>query len=179
MPEIENHLVLTAVGPWRDRLSIDLLKAIRDRGCEVRDCRVAPIADSYAACLLITGNWSSVGKLETALPGLAEKLGISLQFLRSKERDQRGDMRPFAAELSAPQQPDLLMAVLDFFHGNDVVATEIVCQDYESSHTGAAMCNIQLVLFVPTTQHPPALRESFMDLCDELNADGILDPMKN
>ncbi len=179
MPEINNHLVLSVVGPWRDRLTVDLLKAIRDRGCEVKECRVTPIADAITGCVLITGNWSSVGKLETALPNLAEKLGVQLQFHRTADREDRPDMRPFAVDLNVPQQPDLLVNVIDFFASQDVVVTELVHQDYETSQTSAPMTNIQLVVLVPITQHPPALREAFMDFCDDINADGILDPIKH
>jgi glycine cleavage system transcriptional repressor len=52
-------------------------------------------------------------------------------------------------------------------------------QKYQSTHTGAGMVSVQMVLHVPVNQHPQALRESFMDLCDDLNADGMLDPIKS
>jgi glycine cleavage system transcriptional repressor len=35
-----------------------------------------------------------------------------------------------------------------------------------------------MVCHVPVSQHPQALREAFMDLCDDLNADGMMDPIK-
>jgi len=56
---------------------------------------------------------------------------------------------------------------------------EISAQAYESGFTGAPMCSIHLALQVPMTQHPQSLREAFMDLCDDLHADGMLDPIKS
>ena len=78
----------------------------------------------------------------------------------------------------APQQADLLVHLLEFFQAQDVLVPEMNTQKYQSGHTGASMCSVQLVLHVPVNQHPQALRESFMDLCDDLNADGMLDPIQ-
>ena len=68
--------------------------------------------------------------------------------------------------------------LLEFFGSQDVQVAEMNSQKYSSGHTGASMCSVQMVLHVPVNQHPQALRESFMDLCDDLNADGMLDPIK-
>lgn len=178
MPEIDNHLVISAIGPWRDDLAAKLLGAIRERGCEVRDGRINPLGDTLSAQLLVSGNWSSVGKLETGLPKLAEALEVKIESLRTKDRGDRPEMRPFAVEINAPQQTELLIHLLDFFAGQDSVVAELVCQDYSAGQTGARMVNIQMVVLVPLTQQPPALREAFMDVCDELHADGLLDPIK-
>ena len=78
----------------------------------------------------------------------------------------------------APQDPNLLVNILEFFQHQDVEVVEISTQKYQSTYTGAEMASVQMVLHVPVNQHPQALRESFMDLCDDLNADGMLDPIK-
>ena len=73
---------------------------------------------------------------------------------------------------------NLLVNILEFFQHQDVMVVEISTQKYQSTYTGAEMASVQMVLHVPVNQHPQALRESFMDLCDDLNADGMLDPIK-
>ena len=88
------------------------------------------------------------------------------------------DFRPYAVDVIAPQQPDLLVHLLEFFSAQGVQSPEISSQKYASTHTGASMCSVQMVCHVPVSQHPQALRESFMDLCDDLNADGMMDPIK-
>lgn len=178
MPEIDNHLVISAIGPWRDKLASELLAAIRKRGCEVLDGRIIPLGDALSAQLLVAGNWSSIGKLETGIPKLAQALEVKIECLRTKDKIERPELRPFAVDINAPQQTDLLVHLLDFFAGQETVVAELVCQDYTADQTGARMVNIQLVVLVPVAQQPPALREAFMDLCDELHADGLLDPIK-
>lgn len=166
------------MAPYRERLAGDLISAVTKRGCEVADCRIAPLGRQFCAALLLTGNWSALGKLESALPGLAEQLGLQLQFAHTETAAQPNNYRPYAAEIVAPQHSDLMAELLTFFGTQDVPVTEIAAQTYESGYTGAAMCNIHMTLLVPLNQHPQTLREAFMDLCDDLHADGLLDPIK-
>lgn len=179
MPDINKHLIINAIGPWRDDLFQQLIREIRDRGCEILDSRMSILGAAFSAQLMVAGNWSSVGKLETALPAISEKLDLNVSGLRTQDRQERPDTRPFAIDLNAPQQPDLLPAVIEFFAQQECVIAELVCQDYSAGQTGARMVNVQLVVLVPITAQPPALRESFMDVCDDLNADGIFDPIKS
>lgn len=176
---MRKNLALTALAPDRERLASDLISAVTKRGCEIADCRIAPLGGQFCGALLLTGDWSALGKLESALPGLAEQLGLQVQFAHTEAPAPEGDTRPYAAEIVAPQQRDLLLELLAFFGSQDMRVTEISAQTYQSGYTGAAMCNVHLTLLVPLNQHPQTLRESFMDLCDDLHADGLLDPIKS
>lgn len=179
MPDINKHLIINALGPWRDTHCQQLMREIRERGCEILDSRLCMLGEAFSAQLMIAGNWSSVGKLETALPAISDKLDLQITGLRTQDRTDRPETRPFAIDINAPQQPDLLPALVDFFAQQGCVVAEMVCQDYAAGQTSARMVNLQLVVLVPITAQPPALRESFMDVCDELNADGIFDPIKS
>lgn len=179
MPETRKYLSLVALASDRDQLASELIGAVDQRGCEVVECRLSPVGRQAAAVLLISGNWSAVGKLESALPGLAEQMGLQIHCAHSDLAEASREFRPYVAELIAPQQAGLLGDLVNFFAPQDVRVTEINAQTYESTHTGASLCNVHLALQVPLNQHPQALRESFMDLCDELHADGMLDPVKS
>lgn len=172
------YLSISVLAPPRPQIGLELFRAIRERGGEVEDCRIAPLGDRLTVNLIVSGNWSTLGRLETALPGVAEKLELQVRFERCGPREQNPEFRPYAADVIAPQQADLLVNLLEFFKGQDVIVAEMSSQKYSSGHTGAFMCSVQMVLHVPVNQHPQALRESFMDLCDDLNADGMLDPIK-
>ncbi|MEN8720985.1 MAG: ACT domain-containing protein [Oceanococcaceae bacterium] len=175
----KNQLLLWAVGPWQDSHLSELLHALSERGCESHDLRISQLQEGFAAQMVVGGNWSAVGKLETALPSIAEKLGVEMGAIRIPPRVPRADQRPFAVELTAPQQPDLFPALVGFFAHQGVSVIEAVCQPYEAHLSTAPMVNMQVVLMVPTTAQPPALREAFMDFCDDYHADGIFDPIKS
>lgn len=179
MPANDSLLSISVLARPRPQLPLELFRAINERGGEVEDCRIAPVGELLTANMVVSGNWSALGRLETALPGIAEKLGFQVRFQRCGAREPMPDFRPYAADVIAPRQPALLVHLLEFFHSQDVEVPEMTTQRYVSSYTGAGMCSVQMVLHVPVNQHPQALRESFMDLCDDLNADGMLDPIKS
>ena len=179
MPHTQHLLSIAMHVPQRADLSRSLVTEIANRGCNILECRVHPVGDQFAATLLVGGNWSSLGRLETALPAIASELGLTAQCTRSAPRPDDTKMRPYAVEIIAPQEAGLLRDVLDFFRSHESAVVEIVAQHYDAAQTGAALASLQMVVHVPISAHPPALRESFMDLCDELHADGLLDPIKN
>ena len=179
MPSTRKHLALVAIAAQRERLATDLIGAIEKRGCQIAECRIAPLGRQFSACLLLTGNWSALGKLESALAGLAESLDMRLLAEHTEMPAPAEDYRPYAAEVIAPQQNALIGEILGFFAAQDVRVVEINAQSYASGFTGADMSSINLALQVPLNQHPQTLREAFMDLCDDLHADGLLDPIKS
>lgn len=178
MPEIKKYLSIVALGENRDKLARDLVGAIARRGCEIAECRITPLGDHFSASLLLCGNWSAMGKMESALPGLAEHLELAIQFQHARPAEPARAFRPYAAEVVAPQQPRLLGELLDFFTDQGANVIEVSAQAYESGLTSAPMCTMHLALQVPLDHHPQTLRDAFMDVCDDLHADGLLDPIK-
>jgi len=178
MPEIKKYLSVVALGAHRDKLAQDLISAIGQRGCDIAECRITPLGDQFSACILLAGNWSAMGKMESALPGLAEHLGLAIQYAHTRPADPEPEYRPYAAEVVAPQQPKLLSELTGFFADQDVRVHEASVQAYQSGLTGAEMCTVHMSLQVPVNHHPQTLRDAFMDICDDLHADGLLDPIK-
>lgn len=179
MPETSNLLAFTVIGAEREGQVTELVRAVLDRSCEIVECRLAHLGASLTASFVVTGNWSTLGRLETALPALAERLSLKLQAQRTENAPPQNTTRPYAVEVVAPRRTDLLNHLLAFFDAQEVRVREVVTQAYASGYTGAEMCNVHLVVHVPVDQHPQALRDAFMDLCDELNADGMFDPIKS
>lgn len=179
MPKANHLLAISILGPVRDGLMDKLVRLILERGGELSDCRMARLGDTVAVNCLVAGDWSALGRLEAALPGLAQQFDARTLFYRTESRAAAPDYRPYHVDVVAPHTADLVAQLLGFFTNQGVIATEINTQRYDSSYTGAPMCNLQMSVNVPVSQHPPALREAFMDLCDELNADGIMDPVKH
>tara|TARA_B100002052_G_scaffold296380_1_gene324661 strand:- start:2042 stop:2581 length:540 start_codon:yes stop_codon:yes gene_type:complete len=178
MPEIKKYLSLVALGSARERLAHDLIGAVARRGCAVEECRITPLGDHFSAVMLIAGNWSAMGKMESALPGLAEQLGLSVHFEHTQPSEPATEFRPYAAEVVGPQQSRMLGELVAFFSEQDVRIHELSVQTYEAGMTGALMSTVHMSLQVPLNQHPQTLRDAFMDVCDDLNADGLLDPIK-
>lgn len=176
--DIRKNMVLTALGPGNNGVTEGLIRAVEKRGCEIVECRIHPAGQHLAATLVLAGNWSALGKLESALGHLARHLNLDISAQHTDAPRPAPDYCEYSAEVTAPQHGRLLGELLRFFRSQEVHVVEVAARAYNSMHTGAGMCSVQLSLHVPLAQHPQSLRESFMDLCDDLHADGLLDPVK-
>src|SRR5699024_5148912 len=102
MPEIKKYLSVAVLGAHRDRLAYDLIQAIAHRGCEILECRITPLGSHFSASMLLAGNWSAMGRMESALPGLADYFDLSIQFEHTRMATPSPESRPYAAEVIAP-----------------------------------------------------------------------------
>src|SRR5699024_1594198 len=94
MPVIKKHLCLVALGHSRERLAADLVNAVARCGCNISDCRITPLGTHFAASLMHSGNWSAMAKMESALPGVAEDLGLAVQYEYGEPGVDAAEYRP-------------------------------------------------------------------------------------
>ena len=87
-------------------------------------------------------------------------------------------MVSYTVDVVCLDQPGVLHALSGFFSSRGIDIGDITTRTYNAAHTGAPMFSVYMVVHIPTRVHIAALREEFMDLCDHLNLDAILEPMK-
>lgn len=163
-----------AVAPF-DRL----LSAISERDASVSLCHITRHGQSAVMSLSVAGHWGALGRIETAMPALADQLGLKVQLFRTQAEAPKRPFRPYAVELYAPQQAELPPAFIEFFLSQDVEIRDLSASTYRSGISGGDLMNLSLILDVPLDIAPHTLREGFMDLCDDMRADGVLDPIKS
>jgi glycine cleavage system transcriptional repressor len=66
-----------------------------------------------------------------------------------------------------------------FFASRSIDIIEVSTRGYPAAHTGAPMFAVQMIINVPSKLQVAQLREEFMDFCDSLNLDAILEPVKS
>ena len=49
---------------------------------------------------------------------------------------------------------------------------------YAAAHTGTPMFSVRMSIGIPANIHIAALRDEFMDFCDSMNIDAVLEPIK-
>jgi glycine cleavage system transcriptional repressor len=49
---------------------------------------------------------------------------------------------------------------------------------YAAAHTGTPMFSVHMTVGIPADVHIASLREEFMDFCDSMNLDAVLEPLK-
>lgn len=155
-----------------------LAEQATNAGCNLIEARETPLGDRTAIALLADGSWDAIVRLEQAL----ERLGTQLQASVVGERVQptlaAADRIPYAVDVSCADKPGVLSALIEFFTERDVVIMELTARSYQTTHTGAWVFTVQMNVGLPQDMHIAGIREEFMDFCDGLNLDAILEPIK-
>ena len=176
---MKQYIAISAIGNDRVGLVHDLSKVIADCGGNISESRMTALGSEFAVLMLIAGNWHSVARIETELKKLAETSGITLQVRRTDERAVREDQVPYSVDVVCLDQAGIVSALSGFFAARGIDISEMNTRSYPAPHTGAPMFGVFMIISVPSTIHLGALREEFMDMCENLNLDAILEPVKS
>lgn len=172
-------LAISAVGQDRIGLIHDLSRTITDCGGNISESRMTALGSEFAMLVLVSGNWHSIAKIESDLARLAETAGITIQVRRTGQRAAREDMVPYSVDVVCLDQNGIVSGLSGFFASRGIDIGELSTRSYAAAHTGAQMFSVYLVINIPARVHVGALREEFMDFCDQMNLDAILEPVKS
>jgi glycine cleavage system transcriptional repressor len=174
----DHQLLIQTLTPAPQTPLLTLARRIADAGCNLSDARVSTIGNDTSLVLLATGAWDAVAKLETALTKLARDEELRLQHYRTKPREQSSHLLPYMVEVVAADRPGILVKLVEFFTHHDIRVEQLNLLRYQAMQTGADMFQAQLTIGIPTSTHLATLRDDFLELCDGLNLDSIMDPVK-
>jgi len=174
----KHYLVISALGEDRPGIVQALSRVILDAGCNIEDSRMTVLGGEFAVILLVSGNWNNIAKLEAALPGAERRLGLTLVARRTEARKPATDLLPYSVDVVALDHPGIVHHLAEFFSSRDINIEELSTATYAAAHTGTPMFSVHMTVNVPASVHIASLREEFMDFCDELNLDAVLEPVK-
>ncbi|MCA1852784.1 MAG: glycine cleavage system protein R [Beggiatoa sp.] len=175
---MQNHFVISALGNNRPGLVHQLSKAIKDCGCNILDSRMAVLGGEFAVILLLAGTWDAIAKIESMIPRLEDSLDLTLISRRTEVRQKVANLMPYAVEVVASDRPGIVHDIAQFFSSRDINIEELYTGSYSAAHTGTPMFSLHVTISVPTNTSIAALRGEFMDLCDQLNLDAVMEPVK-
>jgi glycine cleavage system transcriptional repressor len=176
---MKQHIAISAIGPDRTGLVHDLTQVISDCGGNISESRMASLGSEFAMVLLVSGNWHSLAKLETEMAKLADSAGLTLHLRRTEPRTSRTDLLPYSIDAVCLDQTGIVSSLSGFCSRRGIDIAEVATRSYPAAHTGALMFSVQMVVNVPARLHLAHLREEFMEFCDSLNLDAILEPVKS
>ncbi|MBT8068461.1 MAG: glycine cleavage system protein R [Gammaproteobacteria bacterium] len=171
-------IVISAVGNDRTGVVQDLTKVILACGGNIEESRMTTLGSEFAMLMLVSGNWHTLNRLEQGLDKLCEdgRLAISIRKTDAKPAEQ--DRMPYAIDVVALDQQGIVYNLADFFSSRDIEIADVATRSYAAAHTGAPMFAVQMAVNVPASLHIAQLREEFLEFCDRLNLDAIIEPVK-
>ncbi|TBR07550.1 MAG: glycine cleavage system protein R [Lysobacter sp.] len=174
----ENHLLINAYTVHPESPLLTVTRRIADSGCNMVDARLSTVGRDVSVTALAVGSWDSVAKLEAMLTRLEREEGLKLIWYRTGPKPVQSNLLPYVVEVVAADKPGILFQLADFFDRQGITIETLHCSRYRAMQTGADMFSAQLTIGVPSSMHIAALRDDFLEFCDHLNLDAIMDPMK-
>lgn len=174
----ENHLLINAYTTHPESPLLPVTRRIADSGCNLVDARLATVGRDVSVTALATGSWDSVAKLEAMLTRLEREEGLKLVWYRTGPKQTQSNLLPYIVEVIAADKPGILFQLADFFDRQGITIENLQSTRYRAMQTGAEMFSAQVTIGVPANMHIAALRDDFLEFCDHLNLDAIMDPMK-
>ena len=174
----ENYLLISAFGSPSQSPLLAISRRISDCGCNLAEARVSTLGNELSVLALAQGAWDAIAKLENALARLDRDGDMRLGHFRTGARQQQSNLLPYVVEVIAADKPGVLFQLADFFAHQNISIEQLHSSRYRAMQTGADMFSAQITIGIPNTTHIAALRDDFLEFCDGLNLDAIMDPMK-
>ena len=174
---MHQYIVITVLGAYSQRLAEKLGKMLKDCGGNITDCRISRLGNEFAALMMISGSWDTIAKIEDMLPRLEKELVINIQCQRTQER-RPGIGMPYAIDVVCSDRPGVVHDITRFMaeHGMDI--QDLYTTTYQPAQSGTTMFSLHMTVSIPVETSISALRGEFLDFCDRLNLDAIMEPAK-
>lgn len=176
---MKNHILLCAVGSDRPEILKRVTRRVLDTGCNVEEGRMACLGQETSIMFLVSGTWDAIAKLESALPRISEEDGIEFIARRTEPRALEGGFLPYAVEVIAADKVGIVHHLTEFFGARGILIDNFASSRYTANQTGTDMFSAHLAVSIPSDLHIAALRDEFMEFCDGLNLDAIIEPIKS
>lgn len=174
----DEQLLIQVLTPALQSPLLTLARRIADAGCNLAEARVSTIGTEISLMLLATGAWDALAKLESALTKLARDESLRLVHYRTRPRENSSHLLPYLVEVVAADRPGIVARIVEFFSQHEISVEQLNSTHYRAMQTGAEMFQAQFTIGIPSEIHIAALRDDFLELCDGLNLDAIMDPVK-
>ncbi len=175
---MKNYLMIFALGDDRPLLIKELTRVIGECECTIEDSRLVRLEGELAAIIFVQGSWNTLVKLELQLRRLEQTLNLTLLSKRIATKPPTVQTLPYAIEVVAPHQSEIIHHLADFFANHDIGIQDLTTRLYPAPYTGTMMFSVNIIARIPADTQIALLREEFMDFCDELNLDAVMEPLK-
>lgn len=172
------QLAITALGTNSTLYLNDVLSAINNCKCNLTELRTSQLAEAFAAYLLIEGDWNQIAKLESLLDSLQNRLGIQIQLIRPDDSKPLPQGIPYSLETMSLYRNDIVQDVTTFLMSRNIFIEELSASRYHAPYCNSPVFSTRFIVSIPSNIRLLSFREEFLDFCDNLNLDAILEPIK-
>ncbi|KAA0695919.1 glycine cleavage system protein R [Halopseudomonas laoshanensis] len=174
----DQFLVINAMGSQTTSMVTTLTRLCLEQRCLIVSSRMSRHGTCTSLLLQVSGNWDALARLENLMLTIAKREHLTLSMNRSRSLEERPQALPYNVFVTAAQRPELCAELCTFFQQIEIEIEELFSFTYMAQHTGTAMLNMTLTIAIPAKTQLSWLREQFLDFCDELNLDAVIEPWR-
>lgn len=172
-----NYLVISSIGTDQPGIVNKLAKTCSTNSCNIVDSRMTVLGGEFAVIMMVSGSWNSIAKLESALPTISEELNLTTTIKHTKQRNSAPSMA-YTVSVVALDNPGIVHELAQFFSSQNINIDDLQTGTYSAPHTGTQMFNLNMNIRVAANTHIASLRDEFMEFCDDLNLDAVIEPLR-
>jgi glycine cleavage system transcriptional repressor len=174
------QIVVTVMGEDRPDLIAELTRVIKDAKCNILESRMTELGQEFAAHILVEGNWNHVVRLESLLDATAQRSALKLVTMRGREEEESPteEVIPYTVDVFAGDQPDNIHELAEFFTSRNIKILDLSTSRYPAPYSGTPVFLAHMIVKIPVGMKIVSLRDEFLEFCDQLNLDAILEPVK-
>ena len=176
----QQYLVISALGEDRPGIVNDLSEQVLRSGANILDSRMTKLGGEFAVLMMVEGNWNAIAKLEHGLPGLQRPLQLTITTRRTRGEAQRAARQemPYTVDVVSIDHPGIVNQLAGFFSKRNINIQDFYTDSYRAAHTGTRMFSVTMTIGIPDGINIARLRDEFLEFCDSLNLDAVLEPLK-
>jgi len=171
-------MVLVALGDQSPRLIEMLTKSILECSCSISDSRISHLGGACSILMKLSGSWDALAKFEGILPKLGRDLGLDTRIYRVEDAGPADGLMPYAIDAVCSDRQGVVYEIARFMAGNDLQIQELATNTYQAMNTATRMFSVHMTINIPADTAISLVRNDFMDFCDRLNLDAIMEPVK-
>jgi glycine cleavage system transcriptional repressor len=174
------QLAITVLGEDRSDLIVELTRTIKDCKCSILESRMTELGTQFAGHVLVEGNWNHIVRLESSLDIQANRIGLKISTLRTKDQDTPEEQQglPYAIDVFATDQLNNIHELSVFLANRQIKIVDLSTSRYPAPFSGTPLFLAHMIVKIPLGMRIITLRDEFLDFCDQQNLDAILEPVK-
>ncbi|MDX7987628.1 glycine cleavage system transcriptional repressor [Xenorhabdus sp. 12] len=175
MPTSEQHfLVITALGTDRPGIVNTITRLVSTCGCNIEDSRLAMFGEEFTFIMLLSGSWNAITLIESTLPQKGAELELLVVMKRTRCGIQTKFPSAITVKVDVDDSPGIVERFTNLFTTQNLNIAELVSKTHPAEGNLPARLQIQITGHHPLDDNGSIFKETFQQLCAELNAQGTV-----
>ena len=171
---MSEQLVITALGDDRPGIVDELSQALFKHNLNIEDSRMSVLGGEFAVLLLVSGEQQSIDEFVGDTANLEQSLNMKILVKLTRSETGQQAVVPYTVEVVAIDHPGIVHKLASFFSGRQINIVDLHTERYAAAHTATPMFAVSITIGIPADTAIKALRDEFIDMCDELNLDASM-----